>query len=147
MHAKTNLKLVPKKMRTDTKDEISPLENTTPKTFEKMNDNVPMQSVTAAQVTHMPPEVPAKYDIERLKQIGSEAQRQCSQEVLQDVVLNPQQHAEMVLNIRRLINEMAKLGKVLGRWYNLTRDDARAKMYFKLVGFVPYSKYSKLLLC
>jgi hypothetical protein len=112
------------------------------------------QTPTPAQLAHMPPEVRAKYeqmmknrqaqprpeDIERLKQIGSEAQRQCAQEMLQEVPLSPQQHAEMTLGIRRMITEMGKLGKVLGRWYSLTHDDARAKMYFQMVGAVHSSK-------
>ncbi|KAK8061179.1 hypothetical protein PG997_015400 [Apiospora hydei] len=106
-----------------------------------------------AQLASLPPDQRAKYeqlmrnhraaaqqqptpstqeDIERLRQIGAEEQRASNNEQLQDVLMNPEQHADMTTKIQRMVFEMSKLGRALGRWYSLTRDDNRARMFFRM---------------
>ncbi|KAK6193064.1 hypothetical protein LQW54_012849, partial [Pestalotiopsis sp. IQ-011] len=102
---------------------------------------------TPAQVASMPPEQRLKYeqflksrqaqapqngneDVERLRKIGGEVQRQCQQEVLPDVPTTPQQHMEMTREAQHILSEMNKVAKLLGRWYSFTHDDNRVKQYF-----------------
>ncbi|KAK8108418.1 hypothetical protein PG984_014219 [Apiospora sp. TS-2023a] len=109
--------------------------------------------LTQAQLASLPPDQRAKYeqlmrqhrasaqqqpgqtnqeDIERLRQIGAEEQRASNTEQLQEVPMNPEQHADMMTKIQRMVMEMSKLGRALGRWYSLTHDDNRARMFFRM---------------
>ncbi|KAK8076737.1 hypothetical protein PG994_004009 [Apiospora phragmitis] len=85
------------------------------------------RAVAQQQPTHTNQE-----DIERLRQIGAEEQRASNNEQLQDVIMNPEQHADMTTKIQRMVFEMSKLGRALGRWYSLTHDDNRARMFFRM---------------
>ena len=78
---------------------------------------------------------PNPEDIARLKQIDAEVSQQYNQEVLEDVPTHPQQYAETAQGIKKYVNEMDKVGKVLGKWYSLTHDDDRARNYFIMVSF------------
>ncbi|KAK8123271.1 hypothetical protein PG999_003189 [Apiospora kogelbergensis] len=110
--------------------------------------------LTQAQLANLAPDQRAKYeqmmrshraaaqaqpsqtnqeDIERLRQIGAEEQRASNNEQLQDVIMNQEQHADMTTKIQRMVFEMSKLGRALGRWYSLTHDDNRARMFFRML--------------
>ena len=102
--------------------------------------------LTPQQVAALNPEQRAKYeamlrsrqqaqseDIERLKAIGQEERRQAQLEQVEDVLMTPEQLRDMGQKIRQIIGEFNKLGKALGRWYSLTHDDARARLFFKMV--------------
>ncbi|RYP69411.1 hypothetical protein DL770_008248 [Monosporascus sp. CRB-9-2] len=97
------------------------------------------------QLANLPPEQRAKYeamlrhrqqpqpeDIDRLKTIGQEERRAAQHEQVEDIPMTPEQLKEMAQKIRHMTNEVNKLGKVLGRWYSLTHDDSRARMFFKM---------------
>ncbi|KAK6850293.1 hypothetical protein PG995_014126 [Apiospora arundinis] len=71
-------------------------------------------------------------DIERLRRIGAEEQKASANEQLQDVPMSQEQHADMTTKIQRMVFEMSKLGRALGRWYSLTHDDNRARMFFRM---------------
>lgn len=106
----------------------------------------PLPTLTQQQLAALPAEQRAKYeamlrsrqqpqpeDIERLKAIGQEERRAAQQEQVEDIPMTPEQLEEMTQKIRHMSSEVNKLGKVLGRWYSLTHDDARAHMFFKMV--------------
>ncbi|EMR66157.1 hypothetical protein UCREL1_6848 [Eutypa lata UCREL1] len=109
----------------------------------------PLPALTPQQLAALPPEQRAKYeamvrsrqqpqpeDIERLKAIGQEERRAAQQEQVEDIPMSAEQLEEMTQKIRHMSSEVNKLGKVLGRWYSLTHDDARAHMFFKMVSLI-----------
>ncbi|KAI1344287.1 hypothetical protein F5Y15DRAFT_107796 [Xylariaceae sp. FL0016] len=71
-------------------------------------------------------------EMQRLKAIGQEQHLAAAQEPLKDIPMTPEQYHETSQKIQAMVGEMTKLSKVLGRWYSVTRDDNRARMFFKM---------------
>ncbi|KAI0537340.1 hypothetical protein GGR58DRAFT_351787 [Xylaria digitata] len=71
-------------------------------------------------------------DMVRLKAIGQEQHQIAMKEHLPDIPLTPEQYQDMAQKVQTMCGEMNKISKILGRWYAVTRDDARAKLFFKL---------------
>jgi hypothetical protein len=69
----------------------------------------------------------------RLKMIGQEEQEQFAQESTPDIPMGPEEYAETAVKLKRIVVDMAKVGRGLSKWYSLTQDDARAKMFFRTV--------------
>ncbi|KAJ4268784.1 hypothetical protein NW762_002852 [Fusarium torreyae] len=67
----------------------------------------------------------------RLKALGQEEQKQSIQEVMHDIPMTPEEHTETATKLQRIVVDMSKIGRGLSRWYGITRDDARAKMFFR----------------
>ncbi|KAI0846222.1 hypothetical protein F5Y00DRAFT_147708 [Daldinia vernicosa] len=67
-----------------------------------------------------------------LKSIGQEEHMNAAREPYQEIPMNPEQYQDMAQKIQSLVSEMGKVSKILGRWYTLTRDDNRARMFFKM---------------
>ncbi|KAH0531317.1 hypothetical protein TsFJ059_000165 [Trichoderma semiorbis] len=70
--------------------------------------------------------------ISRLKLIGLEEQRQFSQEQIVDIPMGPEEYAETAQRLKRIVSDMSKIGRALSKWYYITQDDARAKMFFRI---------------
>ncbi|KAL5089356.1 hypothetical protein Trisim1_005643 [Trichoderma cf. simile WF8] len=68
--------------------------------------------------------------LNRLKLIGQGEQRQFSQEVMVDIPMGPDELTETAQKVQRLVSDMSKVGRGLSKWYSITQDDARAKMFF-----------------
>lgn len=70
-------------------------------------------------------------DAAKLRAMGYEEFQLFANVQLQDIPMTPQEHQELGAKLQLLTVEMGRLGKALIRWYSLTRDDARARMFFK----------------
>ncbi|KAH7188320.1 uncharacterized protein B0J16DRAFT_317989 [Fusarium flagelliforme] len=68
----------------------------------------------------------------RLKALGQEEQRKSIQEVMNDIPMTQEEHNEMAAKLTKIVVDMTKIGRGLTKWYNITRDDARAKMFFRM---------------
>lgn len=71
----------------------------------------------------------------RLKALGQEEQRKSIQEVMNDIPMTQEEHNEMAAKLTKIVVDMTKIGRGLTKWYNITRDDTRAKMFFRMVSF------------
>ncbi|KAI0023180.1 hypothetical protein F4780DRAFT_100643 [Xylariomycetidae sp. FL0641] len=120
-----------------------------PPSQQPQNGAPPFPQLSAQQIAAMPPEQRAKYEamvknhqaraagnlpeeMQRLKAIGQEEHFNAAQEQLQEVPMTPEQYQDMAQKIQAMIVELHKLSKVLGRWYSLTHDNNRARMFFKM---------------
>lgn len=101
--------------------------------------------ISPEQLALMTPEQRARYeqvkraheqqaaDMERLKQIGQEEHRNSRNEVMAEVAMNAQERNMMGIKLQKLKADMGKIGRVLGKWYGSTRDEGRARDYFRTV--------------
>ncbi|EHK41406.1 hypothetical protein TRIATDRAFT_84787 [Trichoderma atroviride IMI 206040] len=103
--------------------------------------------LTAQQEAQLNPEQRARYEqllrmqskapgppsesLVRLKMIGQEEQKQFAQESTLDIPMSPEEYAETATKLKRIVVDMGKVGRGLSKWYSLTQDDARAKMFFR----------------
>ncbi|KAK5631765.1 hypothetical protein RRF57_007479 [Xylaria bambusicola] len=71
-------------------------------------------------------------DMLRLKAIGQEQHQVGMKEQLPDIPMTPEQYQDTAQKVQNMCGEMNKVSKVLGRWYSVTHDDARARLFFKL---------------
>ncbi|KAM4057118.1 hypothetical protein HRG_003965 [Hirsutella rhossiliensis] len=69
--------------------------------------------------------------LNRLKQLSQEEQRKFGQESLSEIPMNQQEHNDTAAKLQRISMDMKKVGRGLTKWYSITRDDARAKMFFR----------------
>ncbi|KAI2463946.1 hypothetical protein F4781DRAFT_440047 [Annulohypoxylon bovei var. microspora] len=115
--------------------------------------------LNAMQLASLPPEQRAKYEamvksrqaaaaggvgsagvqqphmseeMQRLKAIGQEEHMAAAKELYQEIQMSPEHYQDMAQKIQSMVGEMSKISKILGRWYTLTRDDNRARMFFKM---------------
>ncbi|KAI1456752.1 hypothetical protein F4805DRAFT_219387 [Annulohypoxylon moriforme] len=79
-----------------------------------------------AQQPHMSEEM------QRLKAIGQEEHMAAAKESYHEIPMTPEQYQDMAQKIQSMVGEMSKISKILGRWYTLTRDDNRARMFFRM---------------
>ncbi|CCF44060.1 hypothetical protein CH063_13584 [Colletotrichum higginsianum] len=111
----------------------------------------PLPNLTPEQIASMTPEQKAKYeamksrqqamqaansgptenDFDKLRRIGQEEQRLMMTEHMPDIPMSPEQRQETCAKLMKIVVDMGKIGKALGRWYAATRDDGRAKSYFR----------------
>ncbi|TGJ86142.1 hypothetical protein E0Z10_g2669 [Xylaria hypoxylon] len=71
-------------------------------------------------------------DMIRLKAIGQEQHQAAMKEQLPDIPMTPEQYQDTAQKIQAMCGEMNKISKILGRWYAVTHNDARARSFFKL---------------
>ncbi|KAI1372975.1 hypothetical protein F4677DRAFT_232668 [Hypoxylon crocopeplum] len=103
--------------------------------------------LSATQVAQLSPDQRSKYEavikgrpvaansseeIQRLKAIGQEEHTYALSEPYQEIPMSPEQYQDMARKIQSMVGEMTKISKILGRWYALTKDDNRARMFFKM---------------
>ncbi|KAL6796176.1 hypothetical protein GGI42DRAFT_331043 [Trichoderma sp. SZMC 28013] len=69
--------------------------------------------------------------LNRLKLIVKEEQRQFSQEQMVEIPMGPEEYAETAQKLKRIVSDMGKVGRGLSKWYAITQDDVRAKMFFR----------------
>ncbi|KAI3527831.1 hypothetical protein CSPX01_16667 [Colletotrichum filicis] len=74
---------------------------------------------------------PTENDFDKLRRIGQEEQRLMMTEHMPDIPMSPEQRTETCTKLMKIVVDMGKIGKALGRWYAATRDDQRAKSYFR----------------
>lgn len=80
-----------------------------------------------------PAQMQGSDNLARLKVIGQEEQRSFSQQTMPDIPMSPQEHAGTAERLERIVLDMSKIGRGLSRWYALTQDDTRARLFFKTV--------------
>ncbi|ORY70067.1 uncharacterized protein BCR38DRAFT_98988 [Pseudomassariella vexata] len=100
--------------------------------YEQFLKNRQMIQTQQQQQQQQQPQQQNSEDINRLRAIGQEEQRSSLAEVLQDIPMSAADYADMAQKIKNSSAEMSKIAKGLGRWYTMTHDDARARMFFKL---------------
>ncbi|KAI0429186.1 hypothetical protein F5Y09DRAFT_264741 [Xylaria sp. FL1042] len=105
--------------------------------------------LTPEQLASMTPEQRQKYEamvksrqsaaasatseeILRLKAIGQEQHAIGMKEQLPDIPMTPGQYQETAQRVQVTCGEMNKISRILTRWYAVTHDDARVKLFFKL---------------
>ncbi|KAI1353171.1 hypothetical protein F5Y01DRAFT_69958 [Xylaria sp. FL0043] len=105
--------------------------------------------LTPEQLASMTPEQRQKYEalvksrqsaatsatseeINRLKTIGQEQHLAGLKEHLPDILMTPEQYQEMAQRVQATCGEMSKVSRILTRWYAVTHDDARVRLFFKL---------------
>lgn len=110
--------------------------------------------LTPQQIAQLTPEQRAKYEammraqmnkagqippqggseiLARLKSLGQEEQRQSVKENDPEIPMSQQEYQETAEKLKKIVVDMSKIGRGLSRWYGLTRDDQRAKMFFRTV--------------
>jgi hypothetical protein len=57
------------------------------------------------------------------------------------IPMSAEERSETLAKIHRMVQDMGKVGKGLGRWYSLTHDDARARMYFRTVRVIQSGEF------
>ncbi|KAI0402734.1 hypothetical protein F4802DRAFT_608558 [Xylaria palmicola] len=75
---------------------------------------------------------PLSEEMMRLKAIGQEQHQLAAKEPLPDIPMTPEQYREAARGIQVSTTEINKVSRLLGRWYTLTHDDERARLFFKL---------------
>ncbi|KAI0880826.1 uncharacterized protein GGS22DRAFT_80735 [Annulohypoxylon maeteangense] len=75
---------------------------------------------------------PMSEEMQRLKTIGHEEHINAAKESYHEIPMTTEQYQDMAQKIQSMVGEMAKISKILGRWYTLTRDDNRARMFFRM---------------
>ncbi|KAI0378750.1 hypothetical protein F5Y04DRAFT_144838 [Hypomontagnella monticulosa] len=107
--------------------------------------------LNATQLANLSPEQRAKYEamvksrqaaggagpqlseeMQRLKAIGQEEHILAAKETYQEIPMTPAEYQETAQRIQAMVGEITKISKILGRWYALTKDDNRARMFFKM---------------
>ncbi|TWU77325.1 hypothetical protein ED733_005133 [Metarhizium rileyi] len=74
---------------------------------------------------------PAPEPLNRLRTISQEEQRQFSQEAMPEISMSSQELAETGTKLQRIAQDMNKVSRGLTKWYSITRDDVRAKKFFR----------------
>ena len=107
----------------------------TPQQVAKLNPDqrIKYEAMIRKHMSTISAHQPSHDDLRRLRELGQEENTAATQEPLHDIPMTPQERQEMLMKLQQTVNDMSKLGKALGRWYALTRDEARARMYFKTV--------------
>ncbi|KAK6706997.1 hypothetical protein SNK04_008005 [Fusarium graminearum] len=82
--------------------------------------------------TGQTPQQLANETMARLKALGQEEQRMSMQEVMNDIPMSQEEHDEMAAKLTKIVVDMTKIGRGLTKWYNITRDDTRAKLFFRM---------------
>ncbi|KHN99640.1 uncharacterized protein MAM_02493 [Metarhizium album ARSEF 1941] len=105
-----------------------------------------MPTLTPQQIAALSPEQRAKYEqimklqltgqaapdlIARLQIISQEELRQFSQESMPEISMTAQELGETGAKLQRIAQDVYRVGRGLTKWYSITRDDARAKMFFR----------------
>lgn len=83
---------------------------------------------------------PAQESLTRLRIIGQEEQKNFSPQSLVEIPMNPQELSDTAAKLQRIVVDMSKIGRGLSKWYSITRDDARAKMFFKTVSMLIFRR-------
>ena len=123
-----------------------------------------LKVATPQQLANMPPERRAQYEhfmkmqmaknqqngnqapqsndnMTRLKEIAAQEQKQFVKEVMPDLPMGPEEQAETLQKLQRIVIDMYKITRGLNKWYAITRDDARAKAFFKTVSLSPRARF------
>ena len=134
-------------------DDVAEVSNPSRPPAQRPQPQIPPQipHLSPEQVAAMTPEQRQKYeaivksrqsaqnppimneDMQRLKAIGQEQHQAGMKEQLPDILMTAEQYQETAQRIQNMCGEMNKVSKVLGRWYSVTHDDTRARLFFKLV--------------
>jgi hypothetical protein len=51
---------------------------------------------------------------------------------MNSIPMSQEEHDEMAAKLTKIVVDMTKIGRGLTKWYNLTRDDTRAKLFFRM---------------
>jgi hypothetical protein len=92
------------------------------------------QPLTQAQVAALDPEARRKYEMslkmERFKQI---AQEEMPPKPAADIYMDQETKVNVLNALRGIIQPLQNMGRAVLRWYQVIRDDARLRQFFRLV--------------
>lgn len=102
-------------------------------------DNASVQSKRPdqKQVPQQGSKADGSENLNRLRTIGQEEQIRFAQESMPDIQMTPQEYQTTVDRLRRLVVDMGKIGRGLSKWYGISRDDERARGFFRMVCTLP----------
>jgi hypothetical protein len=87
----------------------------------------------AGQIAAQNPQA-AQDNVNMLKAMGLEESRAFNQrEPYPDIPMSPDVYAETADKLRRIVVDMGKIARGLGKWYSITKDNERARMFFRMV--------------
>ncbi|KAJ6446668.1 PHD finger domain-containingprotein [Purpureocillium lavendulum] len=69
--------------------------------------------------------------VNRLRQFSSEELRAFKEQSAPEIAMSPQERSDTAAKLQRIAGDMTKVSRGLTKWYSITRDDARAKMFFR----------------
>lgn len=76
----------------------------------------------------------AQDNFNMLRAMGQEESRAFNQrEPYPDMPMSPGVYAETADKLRRIVVDMGKIARGLGKWYSITKDNERARMFFRMV--------------
>jgi hypothetical protein len=78
---------------------------------------------------------PSAEDMNRLKALSAEEHQLLQRESMPDISMTDEEKKKMTAKIQQIVGHMTKLGRAFSKWYAITHDDARARMYFRTVSF------------
>jgi hypothetical protein len=101
--------------------------------------------LTQEQLARLSPEQRAKYeqmlkarqlqmtpeDVNRLKMLAAEEER--NQKQHPGIPMNPAERNDILEKLQRVGGELNKMGRAMGKWYAISRDDNRARIFFRQV--------------
>ena len=69
----------------------------------------------------------------KLRNIGQEEAKRAVQDALPDIPMDKESKVKMQNLLRDIVIPLTKLHKIIPRWYQMTRDDNRARTFFRAV--------------
>ena len=93
-------------------------------------DNAARQQMQRQQA----PGADGSENLNRLRTIGQEEQKRFAQESMPDIQMTPAEYQSTVEKLRRIVVDMGKIGRGLSKWYGISKDDERARGFFRMVG-------------
>ena len=116
-----------------------------------------LAKISPEQLANIPPEQRAMImgrqqqiaseEILRLKQFATEEQRVAQHEMSQEkeIPMSPAELQEMRVKLAKAVERINKLrGPFMPKWYRVTRDEGRARMFFRTVCINPSHKAGKV---
>lgn len=86
--------------------------------------------------------------VNRLRQLSGEEVRAFKEQPTPEIAMSPQERNETAAKLQRIATDMGKVGRGLTKWYSITRDDARAKIFFRTVSrFLSLAHLTSQLTC
>lgn len=70
-------------------------------------------------------------DVNRLKVLSAEEARALASDPMPDILMPVEEKKYVAGKITKMADDLKKVGKGLGKWYAITHDDSRARMFFR----------------
>lgn len=98
----------------------------TPEQLAKMTPEQRQKFEQMMKARQMAPE-----DMNRLKVLAQEESATFGKQSYSDIAMQPAEKQEVSAKITRIAADMAKLGRAIGKWYAIARDENRTRLFFR----------------